>query len=95
MVDFLDKLNRASEAQDAENNISLAYRQIFSDEKGKLVLQDMLYELYFLRPATTPEQQTLCNYAKTLLSKIYGGEIEFTRLEGFFRKLLKRRNKDE
>jgi len=90
-----DIFNRVETYQKAERNILQSYKAVFLDENGKVVLQDMLYELYFLRHAETPEQQALCNYAKSLLNKIYGdrfeGEGGFSRLERIFRKLLRKK----
>lgn len=88
-----DVFDRVETFQKAERDILQSYKSVFLDDRGKIVLQDMLYDLYFLREATTPEQQALCNYAKVLLDKIYGdrfaSESGFSRLEQIFRKLLR------
>ena len=93
MVDLLAKLDAVSEDKAAADNIRKGYKIIFNSDIGELVLQDMLWELYFLRPCTTPEQQALSNYAKTLIAKVYGQEVGYGVLKRFFRKLLKLKQK--
>ena len=70
------------------------YLSLFTGEFGKVVLEDMLYDLYFLRECETPEQQALCNYAKKLLNTIYGPVVRPGRLKTLIKKLL-RSKKDE
>ena len=60
-----------TEYEQAEEKVLGAYSSVLKVGLGNLVLEDMLFELYFTRPAETPEQQALCNYAKALLAKIY------------------------
>ena len=70
------------------------YLAVFTDGYGKAVLEDMLYDLYFMRECETPEQQALCNFAKQLLSSIHGPVVRPSKLEPIVKKLLKGK-KDE
>jgi len=65
------------------------YLAVFSGEFGKVILEDMLYDLYFMRECETPEQQALCNYAKQLLNTIHGPVVRSSRLKMLIKKLLK------
>ena len=70
------------------------YLAVFTSEYGKVILEDMLYDLYFMRECETPEQQALCNFAKQLLSSIHGPVVRFSKLETLIKKQLKGK-KDE
>jgi len=89
----ISKELEAEEFGQAEERILRAYKAVFLTDEGQLVLQDMLFELYFLRNCETSEQQALCNYAKSLLVKVYGVPIESSRLAAIIKKLLRRRAK--
>ena len=47
----------------------VAYRQCFSTDAGKLVLANMLMESKFFDYTTTPEEQAVENFVKTILTK--------------------------
>lgn len=47
----------------------VAYRQCFSTDAGKLVLANMLMEAHFFEYTTTPEEQAVENFMKTVLTK--------------------------
>lgn len=87
---MLKELDQINESAEKEDTIVKAYRSVFSGELGNLVLIDMLWELYFLRPCETPEQQALCNYAKKLLAVIYGEDIRTSRLKMLIKRLLRK-----
>lgn len=87
---MLETLRQLDQTQEAEQEMARSYKKTFLDALGNVVFQDMLWDLYFLRPAETPEQQALCNYAKTLIAKVYGQDVEFSRLQSIFRKLFRK-----
>ncbi len=87
---MLKELDQISENVEKEDRIVNAYRSVFSGELGNLVLLDMLWELYFIKPCETQGEQALCNYAKSLLAVIYGEDIRVSRLEMFIKKLLRK-----
>ena len=64
------------------------YLAVFSSEYGKVILEDMLYDLYFMRECETPEQQALNNYAKQLLNTIHGPVVRPGKLKTIIRRLL-------
>lgn len=86
MLDALEPIED-EEATDAERH--RMYLAVFTDEYGKAVLEDMLYDLYFMRECETPEQQALCNYAKKLLNTIHGPEVRPGKLKTLIKRLLK------
>ena len=89
---MLEQLNAQDKDMKKYKAVLAMYKTVFlSDELGRKVLEDMLDDLCFLRPATTPEEQARNNYAKELLAKIYDNEIPTYRLFKLIRKLLKRR----
>ena len=47
----------------------VAYRQCFSTDAGKVVLGNMLVEAKFFDYTTTPEEQAVENFMKTVLDK--------------------------
>lgn len=67
------------------------YLAVFSGEYGKVVLEDILSDLYFMCECETPEQQALNNYAKQLLNTIHGPVVRSGRLKTLIRKLLCRK----
>ena len=77
---MLEALEPIEEAIENEGKIQRAYRSQFTGELGELVLLDMLYELHFLIPCENEGEQALCNYAKKLLSTIYGVEVRQSKL---------------
>ena len=90
MLNALDPIENV-EATEAERH--KMYLSVFSEEYGKVVLEDMLYDLYFMRECETPEQQALCNYAKQLLATIHGPVVRTSKLNQLIKKLLKGRKK--
>ena len=70
------------------------YLAVFSGEFGKVILEDMLYDLYFMRECETPEQQALNNFAKQLLKTIHGPVVRSEKLETLIKTQLKGK-KDE
>ena len=70
------------------------YLAVFSGEFGKVILEDMLYDLYFMRECETPEQQALNNFAKQLLKTIHGSDVRPEKLETLIKTQLKGK-KDE
>lgn len=84
---MLDSVDEASQRQ---ASVWRAYRSVFMSDQGKSVLEDMLYELYFLRPCENEGQQALCNYAKSLLSTIYGPMIDSGKLESIIQSAAKK-----
>ena len=90
---MIEELQRIENDLAAEQEIQEAYRSIFTTAQGEKVLDDMLYNLYFLQSCATTEQQALCNYAKSLLATIYGQPIESSRLKNIIKKLFKRKTK--
>jgi len=89
MLEALDPIEDESVNEDERSRV---YLSVFTSEFGKVVLADMLWDLYWMRPCETPEQQALCNYAKLLLITIYGKKEETrpTRLLKLMRKLLRK-----
>ena len=65
------------------------YLAVFSGEFGKVILEDMLYDLYFMRECETPEQQALNNFAKQLLKTIHGPVVRSEKLETLIKTQLK------
>ena len=89
MIDILEKTEKAIIA---EQNIRQTYRALFNTEAGRMVLEDMLWNLKFLAPCENEADMALCNYAKSLLAIIYGSEvIDGNRLLNLIRKLFKTR----
>jgi hypothetical protein len=91
MLNGLDPIEDV-EADDQERQ--RMYLAVFTDGYGKAVLEDILYDLYFMRECETPEQQALCNYAKRLLKTIHGESVRLGKLETLIKKQLKGK-KDE
>ncbi len=77
---MLEALEPIEEAIENEGKIQRAYRRQFTGDLGELVLLDMLYELHFLVPCENEGEQALCNYAKKLISTIYGVEVRQSKL---------------
>jgi hypothetical protein len=89
---MFDILKNTDDNAESEEKVLLAYKRKFiGDDDGGIVLEDMLFDLYFLQPCENEGQQALCNYAKTLLAKIYGVPIESSRLKSLIQKLMKKR----
>jgi hypothetical protein len=86
-------LRQIEAAQESEAKVKALYRSVFADGSGRIVLEDMLWDLYFLRPCQTPEQQALSNYAKELLALIYEPPIESCMIFSLIRKLFNRKAK--
>ena len=89
MLNQLEQLEQIEEAAESEDRIKRAYRRQLTGELGELVLIDMLFELHFLRPCDNEAEQALCNYAKKLISTIYGVEVRQSRLLALISKLKK------
>ena len=87
---MINILNQPNETQDAEQRLAMAYKHVFQSELGKLVFDDMLWNMYFLQPCETPEQTALSNYAKALLAKVYGGIDEDNVLPTIIERLFKK-----
>jgi hypothetical protein len=85
----IQDLNRTEKAIEKDKETLSAY-QWFKTEQGQKVLLDMLYELYFLQETTTPEQQALNNYAKSLLGIVYGTNLPQASLIRLLQKLFKK-----
>ncbi len=81
------------EATEAERH--RMYLAVFTDGYGKVVLEDMLHDLYFMRECETPEQQALNNFAKQLLNSIHGPVVRPGKLKTLIKKLLFKGKKDE
>jgi hypothetical protein len=86
MINGLDPIEDV-EASDQERQ--RMYLAVFSGEYGKAVLQDILYDLYFMRECETSEHQALNNYAKQLLNTIHGPVVRSGKLKTLIKKLLK------
>jgi hypothetical protein len=86
MLEGLDPIEDV-EATEAERQ--KMYLAVFTTEYGKVVLEDILSDLYFMRECETPEQQALNNYAKQLLNTIHGPVVRPGKLKTLIKKLLK------
>ena len=86
MLNGLDPIEDVEATEDERRKM---YLSVFSDEYGKVVLEDILYDLYFMRECETPEQQALCNYAKQLLNTIHGPIVRPGKLKTLIKKLLR------
>ena len=64
----------------------VAYRQCFSTDAGKQVLANMLMEAKFFDYTTTPEEQAVENFMKTVLTKC--GSYHVENLPEYVRKLM-------
>ena len=49
---------------------ALTYRRVFGSAEGRLVLRDILGDLYHFTQTTNPEEVALRNYSMRLLDKI-------------------------
>jgi len=85
---MLNGLDPIEDEEATEQERHRMYLAVFTGEYGKVVLEDILSDLYFMRECETPEQQALCNYAKQLLNTIYGPVVRSSRLMTLIRKLL-------
>lgn len=85
---MLDALDPIEDVEATEQERKRMYLAVFTGEFGKVVLEDILSDLYFMRECETPEQQALCNYAKQLLNTVYGPVVRPGRLKTLIRKLL-------
>lgn len=92
MIDMFDKTRKAIEAED---RIRQAYRSVFAGEQGRLVLEDMLYNLKFVTECRTEQDMALSNYAKSLLATIYGVDIDTPRLFGFIKRIINRKTENK
>lgn len=90
---MIEQLRQIEQARESEAQVKSLYRSVFADGPGRIVLEDMLWDLYFLRPCQTPEQQALSNYAKELLALIYEQPIESHTIFSLIRKLFGRTKK--
>jgi hypothetical protein len=90
MNNLTEQLNPVNETIEGEKKIRLAYQQVFNSSAGRIVLEDMLFNLYFVQPCETPEQQARCNYAKELLALIYDQPVSIHKIIEIVEKLLKR-----
>jgi hypothetical protein len=91
---MLNGLDPIEDVEASEQERQRMYLAVFTDGYGKAVLEDMLYDLYFMRECETPEQQALNNYAKQLLNTIHGPVVRPGKLKMLIKKLLKGK-KDE
>jgi hypothetical protein len=91
MLNGLDPIEDEAATEAERHKMYLA---VFTSEYGKVVLEDMLYDLYFMRECETPEHQALCNYAKQLLTSIHGPVVRSGKLETLIKTLVKGK-KDE
>ncbi|MCK5611563.1 hypothetical protein KAR91_57360 [Candidatus Pacearchaeota archaeon] len=91
---MLNGLDPIEDVEATEQERHRMYLSVFTGESGKAVLEDMLYDLYFMRECTTPEQQALNNYAKQLLNTIHGPVVRPGKLKTIIRKLLFKGKKD-
>ena len=64
----------------------VAYRQCFSTDAGKLVLANMLMEAKFFDYITTPEEQAVENFMKTVLTKC--GSYNVDNINEYVRNLM-------
>ncbi len=55
-----------------QQELTLTYRRVFDSYEGRLVLRDILAELYHFTQTTNPEEVALRNYSMRLLDKIGG-----------------------
>ena len=90
-MDLADALSKLDNAQQGEVRIRNAYRSVFGSGLGPLILEDMLWNLYFLQKCETVEQQALCNYAKSLLSLVYGQPVESHKLRNLIKRMLEKK----
>lgn len=88
---MLEGLEPIEDEEATEQERQKMYLAVFSEEYGKAVLEDILFDLYFMRECETPEQQALNNYAKQLLNTIHGPVVRSGRLKTLIRKLLCRK----
>jgi len=85
MIEALDPIEDV-EATDQEPH--KMYLALFTGDYGEAVLEDMLYDLHFMRECETPAQQALNNFAKQLLNTIHGPVVRPGKLKTLIRKLL-------
>ena len=64
----------------------VAYRQCFSTDAGKQVLANMLIEAKFFDYITTPEEQAVENFMKTVLTKC--GSYNVDNIDEYVRNLM-------
>ncbi len=69
-----------------EEKIKGLYKSVFGDAYGRIVFEDILFELHFMQEANTEGEIALRNYAIQLINLVEGPEIK----TGRFRKLLKK-----
>jgi len=92
---LLNGLDPIEDVEATEQERHKMYLSLFTSEYGKVILEDMLHDLYFMRECETPEQQALNNFAKQLLNTIYGPVVRPSKLKTLIRKLLLKGKKDE
>jgi len=92
---MLNALDPIEDVEATEQERHKMYFAVFGSAYGKAVLEDMLYDLYFMRECETPENQALNNYAKELLNSIHGPVVRPGKLKMLIRKLLLKGKKDE
>ena len=54
-----------------ERRIKEAFRKVAASEDGFIVFHTLLANLYFYRPADTPDHQTLNDFAKQMLAQYF------------------------
>jgi len=80
MLEWLGELS----PEDREAAVVAAFDQVFSEEKGMIVLGVLIDDLYFMDEARDAGQQALNNYAKALLKRC-GKNIAIKAVEAWMR----------
>lgn len=74
---------------DVNNELAQLYRDVFSTQKGEIVLFHMLQELGFHEAIVTDEERVMKNYAMRLLQIVGGNRLEQTTVMIFLKQLMR------
>ncbi len=72
-------------AKEQIDNTVVDYRRCFSSDAGQRVLGNILVESHFFEYTTTPEEQAVENFVKTILTK--AGLYSVDNVDGYIRGL--------